>query len=72
VFAMSAARYRSLPDDPKLGIDANSGPETSAWLARVIWGFETTTLGERRDNELETTMRQPGFKSEASGQHGDD
>ena len=35
-FAMNPAKYESLPPDLKKIIDANSGQETSAWLARVL------------------------------------
>ena len=36
VFAMNAGSYKTLPDDLKNVINANSGPETSAWLAKVL------------------------------------
>jgi len=36
VFAMNAAAFKSLPDDLKKVILANSGAETSAWLAKVF------------------------------------
>lgn len=35
-FAMNSAKYESLPPDLKKIIAANSGVETSAWLARVL------------------------------------
>ena len=35
-FAMNTAKYESLPPDLKKIIDANSGIETSAWLARAM------------------------------------
>ncbi len=34
-FAMNKRRYDRLPDELKRVIDANSGPETSAWIGRV-------------------------------------
>ena len=36
VFAMNAAAYKSLPDDLKKVVLANSGAETSEWLAKVF------------------------------------
>jgi len=36
VLAMSPASYRSLPDDLKAVIAANSGKETAAWIGRVL------------------------------------
>jgi TRAP-type C4-dicarboxylate transport system substrate-binding protein len=36
VFAMSAGSYRSLSEDLKAVMDANSGRETCAWLGRVL------------------------------------
>jgi TRAP-type transport system periplasmic protein len=36
VFAMNGAAYKSLPDDLKQVVIANSGAETSAWLAKVF------------------------------------
>ena len=36
MFAMSAASYRSLSDDLRKVIDANSGIETAAWIGRVF------------------------------------
>jgi len=36
VLAMNAAAYKSLPDDLKQVVLANSGAETSAWLAKVF------------------------------------
>ena len=35
LWAMNKARYESLPDDLKAVIDANSGPEASAWAGRA-------------------------------------
>jgi TRAP-type C4-dicarboxylate transport system substrate-binding protein len=34
--SMNKKRYEALPDDLKAVIDANSGPETSAWAGRVL------------------------------------
>lgn len=36
VFAMNQARYNSLPPELKKVIDANSGPENSAWVGKVF------------------------------------
>ena len=36
VLAMNAGAYKALPDDLKKVIQANSGAETSAWLAKVF------------------------------------
>jgi TRAP-type C4-dicarboxylate transport system substrate-binding protein len=36
VFAMNKAKYDALPADLKKVIDANSGPETSKWVGRVM------------------------------------
>lgn len=36
IFAMNPAKYNSLPPDLKKVIDANSGPEASAWVGRVF------------------------------------
>jgi TRAP-type C4-dicarboxylate transport system substrate-binding protein len=36
VLAMSPSSYRTLPDDLKAVIEANSGKETAAWIGRVL------------------------------------
>ena len=36
IFAMNQAKYESLPPDLKKVIDANSGPEPSAWVGKVF------------------------------------
>jgi len=36
LLAMSPASYRTLPDDLKAVIEANSGKETAAWIGRVL------------------------------------
>jgi len=36
IFAMNKARYDSLPPELKKVIDANSGPETSAWMGKMM------------------------------------
>jgi TRAP-type C4-dicarboxylate transport system substrate-binding protein len=36
VFAMNQAKYDSLPPELKKVIDANSGPEMSAWVGKVF------------------------------------
>lgn len=36
IWAMNKARYESLPDDLKAVIDANSGPDASAWAGRAM------------------------------------
>jgi TRAP-type C4-dicarboxylate transport system substrate-binding protein len=36
VLAMSPSSYRTLPDDLKAVIAANSGKETAAWIGRVL------------------------------------
>lgn len=45
VLAMNPATYKSLTDDLRKVISANSGAETSAWLGRV---FDAAAAGARK------------------------
>jgi TRAP-type C4-dicarboxylate transport system substrate-binding protein len=45
VFAMNAATYKSLPDDLKKVINANSGPELSEALGKI---FDESATGARK------------------------
>ena len=45
VLAMNPATYKSLPDDLRKVISANSGADTSAWLGRV---FDAAAAGARK------------------------
>ncbi|MBI3149577.1 MAG: TRAP transporter substrate-binding protein [Betaproteobacteria bacterium] len=56
IFAMNKAKYASLPADLKKVIDANSGPETSAWIGKV-WDDSATgarKLAVDRKNQFNT------------------
>ncbi len=45
IFAMNKAKYDALPADLKKVIDANSGPETSAWIGKV---WDDSAVGARK------------------------
>ena len=56
IFAMNKAKYDSLPADLKKVIDANSGPELSAWIGKV-WDDSAgpaRKLAEDRKNSFNT------------------
>ena len=50
IFAMNSAAYKSLSDELKKLISANSGAETSAWLGKILDASEggTTAAGQQR------------------------
>ena len=60
VLAMNPAAYKSLPEDLRKVITANSGADTSAWLGRV---FEVTSSMSK----LVDDKRRPEFAEYAGG-----
>ena len=56
ILAMNQAKYDSLPPDLKKVIDANSGPERSAWVGRVFTedGALGRKVAEARKNTFHT------------------
>jgi TRAP-type C4-dicarboxylate transport system substrate-binding protein len=75
VLAMNKAKYDSLPADLKKVIDANSGPDTSAWLGKVQEGNDPKgrKTAEDRKNTI-TRLSQAEYESfrKASEQVDDD
>ena len=54
LFAMNAAKYRSLPEDLRKVIDANSGAELSAWAGKIFQEADAPArkLAEERKNSF--------------------
>jgi TRAP-type C4-dicarboxylate transport system substrate-binding protein len=54
IFAMNKAKYDSLPADLKRVLDANSGPETSAWIGKMF--LEADVAGRKLAVERGNTI----------------
>jgi TRAP-type C4-dicarboxylate transport system substrate-binding protein len=54
IFAMNPAKYNSLPPELKKVIDANSGPDMSAWVGKVF--AEASAPGRKKAQDRKNTF----------------